>query len=189
MHVIVASFILWWLMTTGIASEVAAVDSFIADASKTLYGAPPEFGPTTRFHRGVYEWDAKWPIADGLGIVTTGHLRIVVRPGLSLGPSVSLVFNRQMVSRLDFAPATECETNPLWARALNMPPRVCGPHFHGWEQNRSHVLKEKEWHLPCREPLPPQIRRFDQAFPWLADRINLVLTPGQRQFSLPVQLV
>jgi hypothetical protein len=120
---------------------------------------------------------------------TTGQLRFVVRPGLELGPSISVIFNRQSVSRLDFVPPNACENNPLWAARLGLSPRVCGPHFHGWTHNRDHVLTGEEWQLPCREPLPPQVRRFEQALPWLAGLINLILTPEQRSFEIPRELV
>ena len=156
---------------------------------KHLFGPPPEFGAATFHRRDDYEWTAVWPIADSLGVVTTGQLRFVVRPGLSLGPSISVIFDREAVARLDIVPPQECESNPLWAAAMGLPPRVCGPHFHTWEHNRDHVLATEEWQLPCREPLPPQVRKFDQAFPWLAARINLVLTPEQRGFEPPARLV
>lgn len=176
-------------MASSFAKDVEAVRQFLADKLKTLVGPPPEFGATT-FHRSnTYEWAATWPIADSLGIVGSGQLRFVVRPGSGLGPSLSVIFNRQMIARLDFAPPTECESNPLWAGAFGLPSRVCGPHFHSWEHNEQHTLDTEEWEMPCREPLPPQIRRLEQAFPWLADRINLVLTPEQREFSLPAQLI
>lgn len=43
--------------------------------------------------------------------------------------------------------------------------------------------------MPAREPLPVQVRKFEQAFPWLAQRINLVLSSEQREFELPSSLV
>lgn len=163
--------------------EVEAVDRFLA-AEKRLYGEMPEFG-ATRFHRrGHFEHQAVWPIADQLGVVSSGHLRVIARPGSDL-TSISLIFNSQCISRIDFVPLTECESNPLWAASHQLPPRVCGPHFHDWETNREHVLNNELWELPCRMGLPPQIRRFSQAFPWLAARVNLVLTPDQRAFDLP----
>jgi hypothetical protein len=177
------------VVASTIAADVAAVDAFLADGGKTLSGAPPEFGVSAFNRNGQYEREAIWPIADSLGIVTTGQLRFVVRPGLDLGPSISVVFGRQAISRLDFVPVNECESNPAWAAPLGLPPRVCGPHFHGWTHNRHHVLTQEEWQLHCREPLPPQVRRFEQALPWLADRINLVLTPEQRSFDIPRELV
>ena len=171
------------------ADDVAAADAFWADASKTLAGAPPEFG-ISKFNRdGQYEREAIWPIADSLGIVGTGQLRFVVRPGLHLGPSISVIFNRQALARLDFVPPNECEPNPLWAGSQGLPPEVCGPHFHDWQHNRLHVLKHDRWELPCREALPPQVRRFEQALPWLAARLNLVLTAEQRSFDVPKELV
>jgi len=169
--------------------DVAAVDAFWADAPKTLSGAPPEFGVSTFYRDGAYAREAIWPIADSLGIVTTGQLRFVVRPGLQLGPSISVIFNRQAVARLDFVPMDECESNPMWAASFGLPARVCGPHFHSWEHNRHYVIKREKWELECREPLPPQVRRFEQAFPWLADKMNLILTPEQRTFSVPAELV
>jgi hypothetical protein len=176
------------VVASTIIADVAAVDAFLT-SPKTLSGAPPEFGRSPFNRGGQYEREAIWPIADSSGIVTTGQLRFVVRPGLELGPSISVIFNRQAVSRLDFVPLSECENNPFWAGYSGLPPRVCGPHFHGWTYNRSHVLTQEEWQLPCREPLPAQVRRFEQALPWLADLINLILTPEQRSFEIPRELV
>jgi hypothetical protein len=167
---------------------VEAVDAFWADI-KQLAGPPPEFGASKFNREGQYEREAIWPIADSVGIVTTGQLRFVVRPGLQLGPSISVIFNRQAIARLDFVPPDECESNPLWASQSGLPSRVCGPHFHSWEHNRHHVLVQERWELQCREALPIQVRRFEQAFPWLADKMNLVLTPDQRQFDVPAELV
>jgi hypothetical protein len=175
--------------TSARAADVAAADAFWANIPKRLSGSPPEFGVSTFNRDGQYEREATWPIADSSGIVATAQLRFVVRPGLQLGPSVSVIFNRQAIARLDFVPLTECESNPLWAATVGLPPRICGPHFHSWEHNRRHVLEHERWELPCREALPVQIRRFEQAFPWLADRMNLALTPEQRQFDVPAQLV
>jgi hypothetical protein len=91
-----------------IAADVSAVDAFWSDSPKSLAGPPPEFG-VALFHReGSYEWRANWPIADSAGIVGPAALRFVVRPGTELGPSISVIFNRQAVARLDFVPAQEC---------------------------------------------------------------------------------
>lgn len=177
------------MAVSNVAADVAAADAFWADTPKRLSGAPPEFGMSTFNRDGQYEREAIWPIADSLGVVTTGQLRFVVRPGLQLGPSISVIFNRQALARLDFVPPQECEPNPLWAASLGLPATVCGPHFHGWQHNRLHVLQRERWELPCREALAPQLRRFEQALPWLADRLNLVLTAEQRSFDVPKELV
>ncbi len=187
---IVAVRVLWGLsVASTIIADVAAADAFWAEPQKQLSGAPPEFGEST-FHRdGQYGREAIWPIADNHGIVTTGQLRFVVRPGLNLGPSISVIFNRQAIARLDFVPADECESNPLGAARLGLLSRVCGPHFHGWEHNRDYVQRRERWELPYRDALPVQVRRFEQGFPWLADKMNLVLTSEQRSFDVPRELV
>lgn len=105
MRAIVVTAVLWGvLVASNIAADVAAVDAFLADSPKHLFGPPPEFGAATFHRRDDYEWTAVWPIADSLGVVTTGQLRFVVRPGLSLGPSISVIFDREAVARLDIVP-------------------------------------------------------------------------------------
>jgi hypothetical protein len=66
---------------------------------------------------------------------------------------------------------------------------VCGPHFHPWKENREEVLRQENWGLQFRLPLPARIRRFDQALPWMASEVKLILTPEQREFGLPGELV
>lgn len=119
----------------------------------------------------------------------SGELRVTHAPASDKPFSILLIFRSQCISRLDFVSDTICHANPIWARRLGVPPDVCGPHLHPWDLNRAHVLAQARWELPCRIPLPPQIRRFDQAFPWFADQVSLVLTPGDRTFDLPRQLV
>lgn len=167
-------------------AEVAAVDTFLA-SPKHLYGAPPEFGPTNFHRKGLPEWQAVWPMADEDGVLTGAELRVVARPGPF--PSLSVIWSGQAVTRLDICAETECKPNPLWAGALGALPQVCGPHLHSWELNRGHNLNITGWEIPCREPLQPQIRRFEQAFPWLMDRINVALTPEQRVFDTPANLL
>ena len=169
------------------SAEVEAVDRFMS-GEKYLYGQMPEFGPSNFNRKGKFEHQAIWPIADDLGVVTSGHLRVVTRPGFER-TTIGVIYNNQCVSRVDFVPPTECESNPSWAEALQLESRVCGPHIHDWDINRAHVLTNELWELPCRSALPPQIRRFSQAFPWLAARVNLVLSHDQRAFDLPGSLV
>ncbi|MGG3812351.1 hypothetical protein ABEV34_11965 [Methylorubrum rhodesianum] len=164
------------------------MDAFLADP-KTLYGDPPEFGPTN-FHRNSFaEWQANWALADSIGSTDDGQIRFVARPyGLF---SISVIFKSLNVARLDFEDPNVCEANPHWARGLGVAPRVCGPHFHRWTLNRQHVLVLGAGicELPAREALSPQIRRFEQAFAWLAEQVNVTLLPEQRLFELPVTLV
>jgi hypothetical protein len=70
--------------------EVSLANQFLADA-KTLAGSPPEFGAKRQpRHQGRREgfWEAVWPIANSLGIVETGQVRVVVTPASELAPVV-----------------------------------------------------------------------------------------------------
>lgn len=164
--------------------ELEAVDRFLAE-EKFLYGPMPEFGPSNFSRRKKYELFAVWPIADVGGVVGSGHLRVVHRPGSDDVVSISVIYGGQSISRLDVVPPSECHANPFWAHSSDLPPTVCGPHFHGWSYNREQVLISGNWELPCREPLSPQIRRFQQGFYWLCDRVNITLVGDQRSFDLP----
>ena len=152
---IVATGALWGLsVASTIIADVAAVDAFWAEPQKQLSGVPPEFGESTFYREGQYGREAIWPIADNHGIVTTGQLRFVVRPGLNLGPRISVIFNRQAIARLDFVPVDECESNPPWAANLGLPPTICGPHFHSWEHNRDYVRRRERWELHAATYFP-----------------------------------
>jgi hypothetical protein len=168
--------------------EVDAVDRFLV-AQKTLYGAPPDFGPKRHEATKKQYWEAIWPIQVAGGSVGAGHLRILVGPTAEASMSLVITFQNNAVYRLDFDAADKCESNPLFAKAIGLPPRVCGPHVHVWERNRAHVLSQMQWSLPCREPLSLRVRKFNQALPWLADQVNLLLTPEQRGYEFPVHLI
>ena len=99
-----------------------------------------------------------------------------------------MIFRDQCLFRLDFVVATVCHNNPQWAAAYDMPPMVCGPHFHPWNANRDEVLRQQVWELPFRAPLPTRIHRFDQALPWMAAEVKLILTSEQREFGPPREL-
>lgn len=167
--------------------EIAQVDDFLAQP-KLLSGFPPEFGPRAR-GAGAPMWSADWPISDANGIVGGGSLRTNFSPASRKPFSLSLLYRERCITRLDMVDIGECHSNPLFARALMLPPIVCGPHLHRWGHNRQHVLLSGQWELPCREPLQTQIRRFEQALAWLADQVNLALGPDGREFDLPRELL
>lgn len=171
---------------SGRAHDVALVDAFLA-RPKILSGAPPEFGPKPRGKEP--SWEAAWPVANIAGIVEAGSVRVRYAPA-SLEPfSILMVYREQCIYRLDFDDESVCHSNPHWGRALDVPPRVCGPHVHTWDLNRDYILSQDMWETPCRVPLQQQIRRFNQAFPWFADQVNLALRPDERNFDLPRELV
>jgi hypothetical protein len=164
------------------ASEVTAVDEFLADQEKALQGVQPPWMPG----RDSIERMAIWNVQDGLGVVRA-QLRFRLDPANRSAPSVSLIFRNNPVWRVDLEDALVCKPNPLWAKSVGAPATVCGSHCHSWPDNRYHVLAQELWELPCRRPLAQQIRRLPQAIPWLAERINLTLNPDQRGFDVPPQ--
>ena len=99
-------------------------------------------------------------------------------PGLSLGPSISVIFNRQGVARLNFVPAQECESNPLWAATLRLPARVRGPHFHSWEHNRFHVLTDEEWSCLVGSLCPPSGTQVRPSIPLAGGQNQLGVNSG-----------
>jgi hypothetical protein len=167
--------------------DVGWADEFLAE-DKSLVGPPPEFGPKKNKSTSRSMWDAVWPIANSAGVVETGHLRVNYAPASEKPFSICLIFRDQCLFRLDFVASTVCHKNPQWAAGYDLPPTVCGPHFHPWNANREEVLRQQGWELPLRAPLPPRIRRFDQALPWMAAEIKLLLSSEQREFELPKEL-
>jgi hypothetical protein len=133
-------------------------------------------------------WEAVWPIANSAGVVENGQLRVNYAPASDKLFSLSVIFRGQPLFRLDHVARTICHNNPQWGAGYDLPPSVCGPHYHPWNPNREEVLRQHDWDLPFRLPLPSRIHRFDQALPWMADEVNLVLTPDQRAFGLPEEL-
>jgi hypothetical protein len=167
--------------------DVDVVDEFLSD-EKTLAGPAPEFGPKkTKSSSPI--WEAVWPIANSVGVVESGQLRVCYSPASDKLFSICLIFRGQCIFRVDFVAATICHGNPQWGAALGLPPTVCGPHFHPWNPNREEVLRQQDWGLPFRLPLPTRIHRFDQALPWMASEVKLLLTPEQREFGLPRELI
>jgi hypothetical protein len=164
-------------------SEVAVVDAFLLEP-KRLRGDQPLW--TQSEHR-VREIHATWAVEDSLGI-ERAELRFRCHSISRQYPSVSLIFRSKAIWRVDIVPAEECKYNPLWARKLDLPATVCGPHGHEWPDNRDHLLREgATWDIPCRRPLPTNVRRLDQVIPWLAERLGLELRPDQRGFNVPPQ--
>lgn len=159
--------------------DVDQVDAFMA-GPKQLDGQIPGWTLSSR----PGELEARWNIIDPLGV--RSHLRFrlnLTEPAL---PSVSVIFRRNAVTRLDIEVPTVCHSNPLWAGAIGLPPTVCGSHCHIWRDNRHHILTTGVWELPARRAVEPGLRRVPQMLPWIVELIGLdPLTPEQRDFDLP----
>lgn len=126
-----------------------------------------------------------WSIKDDLGIIGKGQVRFAFRPLDRHCPSISLIYGQRSIVRVDLENPEACEFNPSWAAGYGLPPRVCGSHVHRWEDNRDHVASQDEWGLPCRFPLPPQVRKIDQGLGWLAEYANITLDSDQHGFDIP----
>lgn len=166
-------------------AEVTLVDRFLQE-QKTLSGAQPEFGSKREGKRDF--WEAVWPVANSIGTVNTGEIRVTNSPASDKPFSIILIYRSQCIYRYDFVSADICHYNPPWARVLGVSQEVCGPHRHPWSMNRQHILDQDRWELPCRVALPARIHRFDQAFAAFAKEINLTLTASDRTFDLPKEL-
>jgi hypothetical protein len=163
--------------------HIRAVDDFLMEA-KTLDGRPPLWRPTPN---RPHELSATWGIKDAID-VQRAELRFRCVSVRRQFPSVSVIFQRTPIWRIDLVPVDETKNNPHWAQSLGLPALVIGSHSHAWPDNKDHIVRAKvDWELPCRRPLPPPMRRLPQVLPWLADQINLSLTPEQRGFDVPPQ--
>jgi hypothetical protein len=176
------------MATAGRQEEVELADAFFAK-KKRLSGSPPEFGPRVGEQKTQGLWRADWPLTDENGISLGGEVRFNHSAASRKPFSICLVFRERPIYRVDFVDSTECHNNPYWGASFGLDPRVCGPHAHPWLMNRDHILCQDRWYLDCRFPLQAQIRRFDQAFPWFADQVNLELGEDGRSFRLPQTLL
>lgn len=163
------------------ATDVEAIDDFLV-RTKYLKGNPPEWKKSNR----LWEYSMQWPIVDDLGI-EVGELRFKLPRGSNASDSVSVIYRNNPIWRIDLAAKDDCEPNPPDAAAFSLPPFVCGPHEHSWQDNRNFVAEVGFGELIYRRGIPPQIRRFEQILPWLAEKINLTLTHEQRRFDRPAQ--
>jgi hypothetical protein len=123
------------------------------------------------------EMRIRWPLLVGSS-VSEAALHLTAFPNSTeLRFSIALVY-RWCVARLDFVPKHESHTNPLSRREhLGGIYRVREPHYHSWADNRylaTAAALPRE--LKCARELPPQIRRWDQAFRWFCDQVGVDLS-------------
>lgn len=159
---------------------IASIDEFLA-SDKFLDGLHPEWGEG---RLGVQQF--KWNLVDGLNIALRAHLDVSLKPSLDR-PTVLLIFHGHPIFRLDVVPDNEEKPNPPWAAALKLPNYVKGTHTHPWYANKEHVALNWDKALPCREPLHHKLSELDQVLAYVADALNITMTPEQRVVYLPKQ--
>ena len=92
--------------------------------------------------------------------------------------SVSLVYSRHPVWRLDFEPDHTAHFNPPARAGMLGGSVVRGQHYHAWADNRytaTHGSLSKQ--LPCARPLPSTVQRWENAFRWFLGEVNIAQPP------------
>lgn len=85
----------------------------------------------------------------------------------------------QPVWRIDFDPPDKGHPNPIDRIGILGEGMVFGPHFHSWQDNRHLATRAAlPRELSCARTLPPQIRRWEQAFRWFCGQTGISLPAG-----------
>lgn len=170
---------------------LAEVDAFIA-GYKTLQG----FLSPWEQHHG-WDWTARWGVVN-LNGVQEGELVFTINPLLTK-PSITLLFKRKPIHRVDIVPDNECKENPYGARNVSgLQAKVCGPHTHSWLDNRQYIADNGFGDLPFRRVLPPSlasgtgddtVTKFIRVLEVASQDLNIHVTPAQRGCEPPRQAV
>lgn len=158
-------------------SECAEIDAFLG-SYKTVRGIMPEWNQ--RFAR---DWQVRWAIVDQLDI-ERGELCLSVDHRHE-NPSICCIVKQRLIHRLDVVPLTECKDNPYGAIKLGLPAKVCGPHVHGWSENREYVRENGFGRLPHRRYIEGSVVTLTDALAWVASDLGITISPGQRVTHLP----
>jgi hypothetical protein len=161
--------------------QLAAVDRFLANENKVLDG----FQPHWTHAKGYRDFQLPWPIYEEDRGTIRAQLRFRVPDQDFSFPSISLIFQGQMVSRIDRADTNRCKPNPPWAARVGLPAEVCGTHMHCWDDNRGFVAASGLWELHARRPVQQEPHGLDAMFLWFCERINVRIQPDNRPIKLP----
>ena len=130
-----------------IDGDIAEIDAFLAD-QKTLMPEAPIWGPSVR----PGELQAIWGVVESSGI-NRAELRFRCASLDRSEPSISLIFRRRLVCRLDIVPPHVWKPNPHGAANMGLPPSVNGTHLHEWEFNKRHCRRNGFGDVPFRSQL------------------------------------
>lgn len=154
------------------APSVQDVDAFVSEY-KTLSGFLPEWGQ----HHG-WDWSTRWGIVDAQGR-QEAELVFSINAALDR-PSISAIFRRCPIYRVDIVPMDEIKTNDYGAKAQGLPAVVQGPHTHPWTENRGFVEANGFGELPYRKPIDIADTLFIRALEVAAGDLNIHVEPSQR---------
>lgn len=157
--------------------ECQEIDDYIT-GHKTVAGFLPPWEP--QFRR---QYQARWGILDQFGVESAELCLTYNRDGRH--GSIVCAYRQRLIYRLDIAPETECKENFHTAWKQGLPPNICGPHVHGWPENREYVLCNGFGTLPVRRPTPGLVVGLIDGLHWVATDLNIQIDPGQRDIDLP----
>lgn len=160
----------------------AEIDVFLK-AKKSLSGPQPVWRPNGR----PDQLDAKWPIEEEGGVYRA-HLAFRYNRVSTNQPSVSLVYERKKVCRVDVKPTDEYDGNPPQARRFGLPAKVFGTHIHRWEHNREYVLEclpPDEWDIPIKEEISQTTQMLGHILALICTNCDIDFTPEQRDLNPP----
>lgn len=160
----------------------AEIDAFLS-TPKFLKGPQPTWRPNGRQD----QLDARWPVEETGGI-SRAHLAFRYNRVSTNEPSVSLIYQRRKVCRVDVKPTEEWDGNPPQAMKLGLPGQVFGPHIHRWEHNREYVLEHlppDEWEIPIKEPISHSTQMLGHILAFICDECQIQFTSEQRDLVPP----
>ena len=160
----------------------AEIDVFLS-AKKSLSGLQPVWRANGRSD----QLDAKWPIEEEGGVFRA-HLAFRYNRVSTDQPSVSLIYERQKVCRIDVKPPDEYDGNPPQARNFGLPAKVYGTHIHRWAHNREYVLNSlppDEWEIPIKESISQSTQMFGHLLALICSECRIDFTAEQRDLNPP----
>lgn len=158
-------------------ADAEEIDAYVKQY-KTLRGYLPEWCSCTR-----RAWQARWGIANHGGTENSELCLTVSRDWQH--QSVVCLHRQRIIYRIDIAPQNECKPNFHTAWKMDLPAEVCGPHVHGWPENREYVIATGFGSLPLRRPIQGLCETLSDAIGWVGQDLNIHIAPDQRAFEMP----
>jgi hypothetical protein len=158
------------------------IDQYL-ERPKRLFDKEPIWGPSSRTNH----LDARWSIEEEGGIIRSmlvfRHCRISTNE-----PSVSLIYEKKLVCRVDVKSDDEMDANPMQAQGMGLPAMVYGSHIHRWQHNKKYIIEcltGDAWEVPIKEEISNSAKAVGHILPLICDECNIEFTPEQRDFSAP----
>lgn len=160
------------------------IDRFLI-SPKRLMGAQPiwrQNGTSDRL-------DGSWLIEEDEGI-SRAYLAFRLNRISTDEPSVSLIFKKKPVCRVDIKSIDDSDGNPIQAQKFGLPGQVYGPHIHRWDYNRGYVidaLPPDEWQIPIKEEISRSTQTLGHTLAIICSQCEIEFSPEQRHVTLPAR--